>query len=180
MAPRAGTPGFRAPEVLTKCPNQGTGWSLDVWRMMHKHNIFTRFSLLPLSYLLYRSHRRVVSWCDPALTAQRPLSVLQSQWWPARPHSDHDHKRLKRDYPGCQGIWCVVVFFSCADWSLCFLLELQCFTTDPHCHGWNQQGSLGFITYLTVVILRGKEGVETTHIQSTIIRRVKKSECIHI
>uniref|UniRef100_A0A3B3RI95 non-specific serine/threonine protein kinase n=1 Tax=Paramormyrops kingsleyae TaxID=1676925 RepID=A0A3B3RI95_9TELE len=25
VAPRAGTPGFRAPEVLTKCPNQGTG-----------------------------------------------------------------------------------------------------------------------------------------------------------
>uniref|UniRef100_A0A8C4EEN1 non-specific serine/threonine protein kinase n=1 Tax=Dicentrarchus labrax TaxID=13489 RepID=A0A8C4EEN1_DICLA len=24
VAPRAGTPGFRAPEVLTKCPNQGT------------------------------------------------------------------------------------------------------------------------------------------------------------
>ncbi|XP_072220475.1 cell division cycle 7-related protein kinase isoform X2 [Leuresthes tenuis] len=28
-APRAGTPGFRAPEVLTKCPNQGT--AIDVW-----------------------------------------------------------------------------------------------------------------------------------------------------
>uniref|UniRef100_A0A9J8BK94 Uncharacterized protein n=1 Tax=Cyprinus carpio carpio TaxID=630221 RepID=A0A9J8BK94_CYPCA len=25
VAPRAGTPGFRAPEVLTKCLNQGTG-----------------------------------------------------------------------------------------------------------------------------------------------------------
>lgn len=25
MAPRAGTPGFRAPEVLTKCPTQTTG-----------------------------------------------------------------------------------------------------------------------------------------------------------
>ncbi|XP_071347345.1 cell division cycle 7-related protein kinase [Trachinotus anak] len=29
VAPRAGTPGFRAPEVLTKCPNQGT--AIDVW-----------------------------------------------------------------------------------------------------------------------------------------------------
>uniref|UniRef100_A0A8C5E7V1 non-specific serine/threonine protein kinase n=1 Tax=Gouania willdenowi TaxID=441366 RepID=A0A8C5E7V1_GOUWI len=29
MAPRAGTPGFRAPEVLTKCPNQGT--AIDMW-----------------------------------------------------------------------------------------------------------------------------------------------------
>ncbi|XP_068196676.1 uncharacterized protein [Antennarius striatus] len=29
VAPRAGTPGFRAPEVLTKCPNQGT--TIDVW-----------------------------------------------------------------------------------------------------------------------------------------------------
>ncbi|XP_055007818.1 cell division cycle 7-related protein kinase [Boleophthalmus pectinirostris] len=29
IAPRAGTPGFRAPEVLTKCPNQGT--AIDVW-----------------------------------------------------------------------------------------------------------------------------------------------------
>ncbi|XP_030015291.1 cell division cycle 7-related protein kinase [Sphaeramia orbicularis] len=29
FAPRAGTPGFRAPEVLTKCPNQGT--AIDVW-----------------------------------------------------------------------------------------------------------------------------------------------------
>ncbi|XP_057714219.1 cell division cycle 7-related protein kinase isoform X2 [Corythoichthys intestinalis] len=28
-APRAGTPGFRAPEVLIKCPNQGT--AIDVW-----------------------------------------------------------------------------------------------------------------------------------------------------
>ncbi|KAK0137471.1 Cell division cycle 7-related protein kinase [Merluccius polli] len=29
VAPRAGTPGFRAPEVLTCCPNQGT--AIDVW-----------------------------------------------------------------------------------------------------------------------------------------------------
>ncbi|KAM4727712.1 cell division cycle 7-related protein kinase isoform 3-T3 [Anableps anableps] len=29
VASRAGTPGFRAPEVLTKCPNQGT--AIDVW-----------------------------------------------------------------------------------------------------------------------------------------------------
>ncbi|CAN9503198.1 unnamed protein product [Ophioblennius macclurei] len=29
VAPRAGTSGFRAPEVLTKCPNQGT--AIDVW-----------------------------------------------------------------------------------------------------------------------------------------------------
>uniref|UniRef100_A0A9J8CW49 non-specific serine/threonine protein kinase n=1 Tax=Cyprinus carpio carpio TaxID=630221 RepID=A0A9J8CW49_CYPCA len=29
VAPRAGTPGFRAPEVLTKCLNQGTG--IDMW-----------------------------------------------------------------------------------------------------------------------------------------------------
>uniref|UniRef100_A0AAY4D299 non-specific serine/threonine protein kinase n=1 Tax=Denticeps clupeoides TaxID=299321 RepID=A0AAY4D299_9TELE len=29
FAPRAGTPGFRAPEVLTKCPNQGT--AIDIW-----------------------------------------------------------------------------------------------------------------------------------------------------
>ncbi|XP_041751681.1 cell division cycle 7-related protein kinase isoform X2 [Coregonus clupeaformis] len=29
VAPRAGTPGFRAPEVLTKCPNQGT--AIDIW-----------------------------------------------------------------------------------------------------------------------------------------------------
>ncbi|XP_017286212.1 cell division cycle 7-related protein kinase isoform X2 [Kryptolebias marmoratus] len=29
VAPRAGTPGFRAPEILTKCPNQGT--AIDVW-----------------------------------------------------------------------------------------------------------------------------------------------------
>uniref|UniRef100_A0A671XR10 non-specific serine/threonine protein kinase n=1 Tax=Sparus aurata TaxID=8175 RepID=A0A671XR10_SPAAU len=29
VAPRAGTPGFRAPEVLTKCPSQGT--AIDVW-----------------------------------------------------------------------------------------------------------------------------------------------------
>ncbi|XP_047223406.1 cell division cycle 7-related protein kinase isoform X2 [Girardinichthys multiradiatus] len=29
VAPRAGTPGFRAPEVLTKCPNQGP--AIDVW-----------------------------------------------------------------------------------------------------------------------------------------------------
>ncbi|XP_077413413.1 cell division cycle 7-related protein kinase isoform X1 [Vanacampus margaritifer] len=29
VAPRAGTPGFRAPEVLSKCPNQGT--AIDVW-----------------------------------------------------------------------------------------------------------------------------------------------------
>ncbi|XP_061652722.1 cell division cycle 7-related protein kinase isoform X1 [Phyllopteryx taeniolatus] len=29
VAPRAGTPGFRAPEVLTKCPKQGT--AIDVW-----------------------------------------------------------------------------------------------------------------------------------------------------
>ncbi|XP_047445154.1 cell division cycle 7-related protein kinase isoform X1 [Mugil cephalus] len=29
VAPRAGTPGFRAPEVLTKCPNQGT--AIDMW-----------------------------------------------------------------------------------------------------------------------------------------------------
>nr|XP_057922093.1 cell division cycle 7-related protein kinase-like isoform X1 [Doryrhamphus excisus]XP_057922094.1 cell division cycle 7-related protein kinase-like isoform X1 [Doryrhamphus excisus] len=29
VAPRAGTPGFRAPEVLTKCPHQGT--AIDVW-----------------------------------------------------------------------------------------------------------------------------------------------------
>ncbi|KAM4604904.1 cell division cycle 7-related protein kinase isoform 2-T2 [Polymixia lowei] len=29
VAPRAGTPGFRAPEVLTGCPNQGT--AIDVW-----------------------------------------------------------------------------------------------------------------------------------------------------
>ncbi|XP_047018483.1 cell division cycle 7-related protein kinase isoform X2 [Ictalurus punctatus] len=29
VAPRAGTPGFRAPEVLTKCPDQGT--AIDVW-----------------------------------------------------------------------------------------------------------------------------------------------------
>ncbi|XP_018415797.1 PREDICTED: cell division cycle 7-related protein kinase [Nanorana parkeri] len=29
VAPRAGTPGFRAPEVLTKCPNQTT--SIDMW-----------------------------------------------------------------------------------------------------------------------------------------------------
>ncbi|XP_068995639.1 cell division cycle 7-related protein kinase [Embiotoca jacksoni] len=29
VAPRAGTPGFRAPEVLTKCPNQGT--AIDLW-----------------------------------------------------------------------------------------------------------------------------------------------------
>ncbi|XP_054387266.1 cell division cycle 7-related protein kinase isoform X3 [Pongo abelii] len=28
VAPRAGTPGFRAPEVLTKCPNQTTGKSI--------------------------------------------------------------------------------------------------------------------------------------------------------
>lgn len=129
------------------------------WHMMYKHIIFTHLSLLPLSDLLYCSHRRVVSWCDPALTAQRPLPFLQSQWWPDCPHSDHDHTRLKRDYPGCQGIWCVVVTLSCADWALCFLLVLQCFTTDPHCRTWNQQGSLGFITYLKVEILRGKECV---------------------
>ncbi|KAM9790858.1 cell division cycle 7-related protein kinase isoform 4-T4 [Syngnathus typhle] len=29
VAPRAGTPGFRAPEILTKCPDQGT--AIDVW-----------------------------------------------------------------------------------------------------------------------------------------------------
>ncbi|KAM8839529.1 cell division cycle 7-related protein kinase [Synchiropus picturatus] len=29
VAPRAGTPGFRAPEVLTKCPEQGT--AIDMW-----------------------------------------------------------------------------------------------------------------------------------------------------
>ncbi|XP_022070006.2 cell division cycle 7-related protein kinase isoform X1 [Acanthochromis polyacanthus] len=29
VAPRGGTPGFRAPEVLTKCPDQGT--AIDVW-----------------------------------------------------------------------------------------------------------------------------------------------------
>ncbi|XP_046733189.1 cell division cycle 7-related protein kinase isoform X1 [Silurus meridionalis] len=29
VAPRAGTPGFRAPEVLTKCPDQGT--AIDMW-----------------------------------------------------------------------------------------------------------------------------------------------------
>uniref|UniRef100_A0A8D0DXA7 non-specific serine/threonine protein kinase n=1 Tax=Salvator merianae TaxID=96440 RepID=A0A8D0DXA7_SALMN len=29
IAPRAGTPGFRAPEVLTKCPNQST--AIDIW-----------------------------------------------------------------------------------------------------------------------------------------------------
>ncbi|KFO24478.1 cell division cycle 7-related protein kinase isoform X1 [Fukomys damarensis] len=29
IAPRAGTPGFRAPEVLTKCPNQTT--AIDMW-----------------------------------------------------------------------------------------------------------------------------------------------------
>ncbi|XP_006634867.1 cell division cycle 7-related protein kinase [Lepisosteus oculatus] len=29
VAPRAGTPGFRAPEVLTKCPHQGT--AIDMW-----------------------------------------------------------------------------------------------------------------------------------------------------
>uniref|UniRef100_A0A8C9SWN8 non-specific serine/threonine protein kinase n=1 Tax=Scleropages formosus TaxID=113540 RepID=A0A8C9SWN8_SCLFO len=29
VAPRAGTPGFRAPEVLTKCSNQGT--AIDIW-----------------------------------------------------------------------------------------------------------------------------------------------------
>ncbi|XP_063110222.1 cell division cycle 7-related protein kinase isoform X2 [Cavia porcellus] len=29
VAPRAGTPGFRAPEVLTKCPNQST--AIDMW-----------------------------------------------------------------------------------------------------------------------------------------------------
>ncbi|XP_014919911.1 cell division cycle 7-related protein kinase isoform X1 [Acinonyx jubatus] len=29
VAPRAGTPGFRAPEVLTKCPNQTT--AIDIW-----------------------------------------------------------------------------------------------------------------------------------------------------
>ncbi|XP_013880797.1 cell division cycle 7-related protein kinase isoform X2 [Austrofundulus limnaeus] len=29
VAPRAGTPGFRAPEILTKCPNQGT--AIDLW-----------------------------------------------------------------------------------------------------------------------------------------------------
>ncbi|XP_038158411.1 cell division cycle 7-related protein kinase [Cyprinodon tularosa] len=29
VAPRAGTPGFRAPEVLSKCPDQGT--AIDVW-----------------------------------------------------------------------------------------------------------------------------------------------------
>ncbi|KAM9324769.1 cell division cycle 7-related protein kinase [Gastrophryne carolinensis] len=29
IAPRAGTPGFRAPEVLTKCPNQST--AIDMW-----------------------------------------------------------------------------------------------------------------------------------------------------
>ncbi|KAJ8270163.1 hypothetical protein GJAV_G00111040 [Gymnothorax javanicus] len=29
VAPRAGTPGFRAPEVLTKCPSQGT--AIDMW-----------------------------------------------------------------------------------------------------------------------------------------------------
>ncbi|KAM4641319.1 LOW QUALITY PROTEIN: cell division cycle 7-related protein kinase [Discoglossus pictus] len=29
IAPRAGTPGFRAPEVLTKCPNQTT--AIDIW-----------------------------------------------------------------------------------------------------------------------------------------------------
>lgn len=29
VAPRAGTPGFRAPEVLTKCPNQTT--AIDMW-----------------------------------------------------------------------------------------------------------------------------------------------------
>ncbi|XP_042321584.1 cell division cycle 7-related protein kinase [Sceloporus undulatus] len=29
VAPRAGTPGFRAPEVLTKCPHQST--AIDIW-----------------------------------------------------------------------------------------------------------------------------------------------------
>ncbi|XP_037132047.1 cell division cycle 7-related protein kinase isoform X3 [Syngnathus acus] len=29
VAPRAGTPGFRAPEILTKCPDQGT--AIDMW-----------------------------------------------------------------------------------------------------------------------------------------------------
>lgn len=143
-------------------------------------DIFTHLSLLPLSNLLYCSHRRVVSWCDPALTAQRPLPILQSQWWPDSPHSDNDHTRLKRDYPGCQDIRCVVEFFLVQTDSSASCLYYKCFTTDPHCRTWNQQGSLCFITYLKVEILRGKECVETTHIQSTIVRRVKKSEHIHI
>uniref|UniRef100_A0A674IWQ2 Cell division cycle 7-related protein kinase n=1 Tax=Terrapene triunguis TaxID=2587831 RepID=A0A674IWQ2_9SAUR len=41
VAPRAGTPGFRAPEVLTKCPTQTTG-SIDsiTELVLSKHSIF--------------------------------------------------------------------------------------------------------------------------------------------
>ncbi|CAB1317767.1 unnamed protein product [Coregonus sp. 'balchen'] len=41
VAPRAGTPGFRAPEVLTKCPNQGTGKSVVCSRELPRQDLRT-------------------------------------------------------------------------------------------------------------------------------------------
>lgn len=159
MAPRAGTPGFRAPEVLTKCPNQGTGqyFKLLLTDMINNNmNTYTHrahtvqsshmppliliqllqmeiekvcvcgkkkglfspavtnvhYCTLPCLIILHCSHRHVVSWCDPALTAQWSLPILQGQRRPDRSYSDHDHTGLQRDHPGCQIIWCVLVFFT--------------------------------------------------------------------
>lgn len=44
VAPRAGTPGFRAPEVLTKCPSQGTGWSPCQRLLAHDVQTFSLIS----------------------------------------------------------------------------------------------------------------------------------------
>ncbi|KAA8587737.1 hypothetical protein FQN60_016599, partial [Etheostoma spectabile] len=41
VAPRAGTPGFRAPEVLTKCPNQGTGKAVVCSRELPRQDLRT-------------------------------------------------------------------------------------------------------------------------------------------
>lgn len=144
VAPRAGTPGFRALEVLCKCSNQGTGWyfkwllfntGLITISLFHKSHFNphtwgnrvqvqnTRITLWGMFGLLHWtkldfchpfftvnvfhpafSHRCVVSWSHPALPAQWPLPVLQSQWWPDCSHSDHDYTRLQRNHSGCQGI----------------------------------------------------------------------------
>lgn len=48
VAPRAGTPGFRAPEVLTKCPTQTTGTA----QQTETNAFFHLFILLIYAYFV--------------------------------------------------------------------------------------------------------------------------------
>ncbi|XP_075471675.1 cell division cycle 7-related protein kinase isoform X2 [Ascaphus truei] len=54
VAPRAGTPGFRAPEVLTKCPNQTTGKSLLCSKEIPAQNLRTLCERLRTSSGVFR------------------------------------------------------------------------------------------------------------------------------